>query len=117
MNDMSILNESLAQGMLIALISAGLFYLIFLYHIIKGLVKAGKQNVKIKQTLSYGYIVGGMILFGIHFLFILGFMVEVKNRIIQNIISGTFAVVLFLSPAIILLFGYYYNRVRYKKRS
>lgn len=114
MSDINILNENLAEGILIALASTGLFYLIFLYHIINGSIKASKQNLKIKQTLSYGYIVGGVILFGLQSLFVLGFTIDVKNRIVQDIVAGAFMILLFLSPVMILLFGYFYNRLKNK---
>lgn len=114
MSDINILNHALAEMMLVALISAALFYLIFLYHCIKAYLQAHKHNMKIRHTVSYGYVMSGVVLFGLQLLFIFGFTIDVKNRTIQNIVSGTFMMLLFLSPIIIVLFGYYYNRLKNK---
>jgi len=46
---MSIINEELAWVLLIALLSAGIFYLIFLFHVINGNRKAGKENITLNK--------------------------------------------------------------------
>ncbi len=107
---MSIINEELAWVLLIALMSAGIFYLIFLFHVINGNRKAGKENITLKQTLSYGYIAGGVILFGLQSICL--FCLSISNGMIQDIVAVILLAVLFLSPVIILLSGWYYNRIK-----
>ncbi len=108
MSDISISDENLAWVILSALLSAGVFYLIFLYHVFYAYIKSNREKIKFKDTRSYGYIIGGGVIMGFE-LFCLLFL-KVKNEIVLNIVTVTFFVVLFFSPVIIWLIGSYYNK-------
>ncbi|MFP3594740.1 hypothetical protein, partial [Chryseobacterium sp. SIMBA_038] len=90
------------------LLSAGIFFVIFLYHIIRAYIKSNREKIKFKETRSYGYIVGGGSIIGFEFFCLL--FLEIENEIIRNIATGTFSMVLFFSPILIWLIGSYYNK-------
>ncbi|WP_276876812.1 hypothetical protein [Chryseobacterium joostei] len=108
MSDISIIDEELAWMIVAVLLSAGIFFVIFLYHIIRAYIKSNKEKVKFKDTRSYGYILGGGSIICFEFFCLL--FLEAKSEIIKNIATGIFSVVLFFSPIIIWLIGAYYNK-------
>lgn len=107
MSDISIIDEELAWMILVVLLSAGVFFLIFLYHVVCGYIKSNREKIKFKDTRSYGYVLGGAAVMGFEFLCLL--FLGIKNDSIENVVVGIFSVVLFFSPVIIWLFGSYYN--------
>lgn len=107
MSDISIIDEKLAWMILVVLLSAGVFFLIFLYHVVCGYLKSNREKVKFKDTRSYGYVLGGTAVMGFEFFCLL--FLGIKNESIENVVVGIFSVVLFFSPVIIWLFGSYYN--------
>lgn len=108
MSDISIIDESLAWIIIAVLGSAAISFFIFVYHVILAYIKSNREKIRFKDTRSYGYVVGGGVFIGFEFFCLLLFLI--KNEKVQSIVSIVFSVVLFFSPAIIGLMGYFYNR-------
>lgn len=110
MSDISIIDEELAWMILVVLLSAGVFFLIFLYHVVRAYIKSNREKIKFKDTRSYGYILGGGAIIGFEFFCIL--FLEMESEIIRDIATGIFSVVLFFSPIIIWVIASYYNKLK-----
>lgn len=108
MSDISIIDEELAWMIVVGLLSAVVFFLIFLYHVIRAYLKSNKEKISFKDTGSYGYILGGAAVMGFEFFCLL--FLKKENNSIDEIVTGIFSVVLLLSPLIIWLVGSYYNK-------
>ncbi|MGE8537215.1 MAG: hypothetical protein ACN6OJ_21740 [Chryseobacterium sp.] len=108
MSDINIIDEELAWMIVAGLLSAAVFFLIFLYHVIVAHIESNKEKIKFKDTRSYGYIIGGGAVMGFEFFCLL--LLLIKNNSVQEIVTLLFTVVLFLSPVMIGLIGFYYNR-------
>ncbi|AZA79401.1 hypothetical protein EG347_18795 [Chryseobacterium sp. G0186] len=108
MSDISIIDEELAWMIVAALLSAAVFFLIFLYHVIRAYLKSNREKIRLKDTGSYGYILGGAAVMGFEFFCLL--FLKKENNSINEIVAGIFSVVLFLSPLIIWIFGSYYDK-------
>lgn len=95
-------------------LSIGLSILIIGYHISRSYKQAEKDQIKVRQTKSFSYVLGGII-GGISIIFLL-LIVLICFGIFKNIdrfleiAANVILFILFLFPVLTLLFGFFYNK-------
>ncbi|KFF11038.1 hypothetical protein IW15_17910 [Chryseobacterium soli] len=96
--------EKLMYFLIIVMVLFGFSFFIFLYHCIRARKEARKKQLKITDTKSFGYILGGILLF------------MIEANIFYSWEGGFFqCFILVFSPVLLMLFGFCYNKLFWKK--
>ncbi len=109
MSDISIIDETTLWLIFALLCSVGLSFFIFVYHIILAYIKSKREKIRYRDTRSFGYILGGAVIISLDFFCIL-FQGIMRDGMDYGVEAELLIIMLLLSPVIIGLTGFLYNK-------
>lgn len=110
MSDISIIDETTLWLIFALLGSVGISFFIFVYHIILAYIKSKRENIGYRDTRSFGYILGGGTVMSLEFLYLL--FLGMEEGMQDGIEVEIFIGLVLLSPVIIGLAGFFYNKLK-----